>query len=374
MVVKETADGGWDRRRVLQAAGAATVVTGAALGVRTSHATAQGTVDTERRPWRVDTHHHVAPPSMVEWAVGRHLLPADPAGWPNWARWTLPATVAAMAANQIALGVASAPAPSAMFADRGLAGEAVRVINDSMAALVRDNPNRFGFFAYLPLPHVDLCLEEIRVAFDELGADGVLVMTHSGQTSETAKYLGHPDNEPVWAELGRRRAVVFTHPEGLPGDQPALPGVADFVADFMLDTTRTALSLVAAGVPDRHPNLSVILSHAGGFLPYVAGRAGRSEGNADEVVDAAALQRALKWFYYDTAMPASPYATPSLLAAADPQRILYGTDWPQRPGPEVEQITAELDRDRLLNARLRRMIGRDNALRLFPRLATRLER
>ncbi|MFD7446821.1 hypothetical protein [Streptomyces sp. NPDC059909] len=61
---------------------------------------------------------------------------------------------------------------------------------------------------------------------------------------------------------------MFVHPSQLPA--PPLPGPPPFAVDFLLDTTRAAANLVLHGVPRRYPNLKIILSHAGGFLPYAA--------------------------------------------------------------------------------------------------------
>ncbi|TDD75761.1 amidohydrolase [Actinomadura rubrisoli] len=317
------------------------------------------------RTGRIDTHHHALPPAMRRWAVEHGLLP--PEGGPRWGNWDLGRTLDTMDANGIAAGVASSPAPSEAFRDRNLALSGTRLFNESLAELVKDHPTRFGFFAYLPLLHVDVAIQEAAYALDELGADGVLMMANA-----EGRYLGDPAFEPLFAELDRRSAVVFTHPAGLADARP-VPGVDEWIADYMLDTTRTALSLITAGTLDRHRRISVILSHAGGFLPYAGGRvehAGRQgEGPSPE-----AFRRAVRRFYYDTAMPASPYATPSLLAAAGSGRLLFGTDWPQVAAPEVRRTTALLDCDPSLDARAHAAVNRGNALRLLPTLAKRLRR
>ncbi|GAA2076208.1 amidohydrolase family protein [Actinomadura alba] len=69
----------------------------------------------------------------------------------------------------------------------------------------------------------------------------------------------------------------------------------------------------------------------------------------------------------------SPYATPTLLNAVGPDRILYGTDWPQVQAPEVARARRAFDRDPALSDRNRAAINRHNALRLLPGLRDRLE-
>jgi hypothetical protein len=114
-------------------------------------------------------------------------------------------------------------------------------------------------------------------------------------------------------ELDRRGAVVFVHPGALPG--PTVDGMPPFAADFLLDTTRAAWRLVQSGFVRRFARTKIILSHAGGFVPYASHRmtavlaimSGRSP--ADVLDDFAS-------FYFDTALSGSPAA----LRACSPSR------------------------------------------------------
>jgi len=346
-----------NRRTLLKAttATAALLATGACADAAAGE---QG----DRGGARIDTHHHVVPPELQAWLIREGILPPDQDQWPSWVRWDLAKTLDVMDANGIEVGVASTPAPFDLFQSAAQAAEGARVCNETMASLVRDNPRRFGFFAYLPLPHVDLALAEVAYAFDGLGADGVLMMTHAGP-----HYLGDPAFDPVFAELNRRKAVVFTHPLDLPGG-PA-EGIPAQFGDFLLDTTRAAIRMITSGTLDRYPDLSIILSHAGGFLPYMAGRF-----DSDEIIDQEQARAALRRFYFDTALPAAPYAMPSLLGAVGENRVLFGTDWNANSAGVVAEICTEFDRDPALDHRLRRKINRDNALRLLPSVAARLSK
>ncbi|WP_192809673.1 amidohydrolase family protein [Actinomadura rudentiformis] len=352
------------RRRALQAAALTTAAVGlgssaadAGTGSRTG--TAAGA-----RPFRIDTHHHAVPAEMRKWAVEQGLLP--PVGGPRWGQWSLSETLDTMDRNQIAMGVASAPVPSIAFRDRAVAVSGARIINEDLANLVRDHPARFGFFACLPLLHIDVALKEAAYALDVLEADGVMLMTNDG-----TRYLGDKAFDPLFEELDRRRAVIFTHPFSLPGGHVGVPGMEDWIADFMLDTTRAAFNLVASGTMDRYRRISVILSHAGGFLPYIGGRVEHA-GRTGRGPSPAAFRRAVRRFYYDTAAPPSPYATPTLLAAAGAGQLLYGTDWAQTTADDVRHTTRGLERDPALNGRMRQAIYRGNALRLMPTLARRV--
>jgi 6-methylsalicylate decarboxylase len=317
----------------------------------------------DARTGRIDTHHHALPPEVKRWMVDQGLLPAE--GGPPWATWSLEATLEMMDARGIQAGVISQPAPSDLFNDRSRAQTGVRIVNESMATLVQSHPTRFGFFAYLPLAHVDLALEELAYAADVLGADGFLLMNHVQD-----RYLGDPTLDLLFEELQRRRAVVLTHPDELP-NEAGVAGIAMHLGDFMLDTTRAAIRMMFSGVLERYPDVSIILPHGGGFLPYIGARLSTSRFRGDGL-EPDKVREYLRRFYYDTASPMSPYSTPTLLTAADPSHLLYGTDWHQVAAEIVAENAAALDADPALDENTRKAIGRDNALALFPRLAQRI--
>ena len=97
----------------------------------------------------------------------------------------------------------------------------------------------------------------------KLSADGVVLLANVGGV-----YLGEPTWEPLMAELDRRSAVMFVHPSSLPA--PPIPGIAPFVADFLLDTTRAAINeLFDYGRP-ASVRLAVLADRGGRELPIYA--------------------------------------------------------------------------------------------------------
>jgi aminocarboxymuconate-semialdehyde decarboxylase len=66
--------------------------------------------------------------------------------------------------------------------------------------------------------------------------------------------------------------LVFLHPQNA-GDIRRIEGHHLWnVVGFPLETTITAIRLIVTGLFERHPTLSVVLAHGGGFLPYQLGR------------------------------------------------------------------------------------------------------
>ncbi|MBV8054534.1 MAG: amidohydrolase [Deltaproteobacteria bacterium] len=139
-----------------------------------------------------------------------------------------------------------------------------RLVNDALAASCRRDPDRFKALAHLPFNDRDAALSEMGRALDQLGCVGVLV------TSNIAgRYLDLPEFEPFWAEVNRRRTPVFMHPAISPfyhDDQPPT------LLSFPFDTTLSAYKLVHANLFEHFPELTLVLAHLGGALPYLARR------------------------------------------------------------------------------------------------------
>jgi predicted TIM-barrel fold metal-dependent hydrolase len=312
-----------------------------------------------RKPMlRIDTHMHCLP---THYRAALHRAGMDEFVGRPVPDWSYDTALRAMAQLDVATAILSVSYPGTTFMPNlADAATLARIINDDVAHLVASRPDRFGFFATVPMPHIDAAVAETIRALDELNADGVILLANSAGT-----YLGQPGQDALFDALNARSAVVFIHPGVLPG--PAATGVPEFVADFLLDTTRAAYLLVRNGIRSKYPNIRFILSHAGGFVPYashrmalgIMGDTGRS--TAESLDDFSS-------FYFDTALSTSPAALPTLLAFAKPGHITFGSDWPFAPLPAGQLFAAGLDTYRGLTPTELAAINRTNALAVFPRL------
>ncbi len=303
---------------------------------------------------RIDTHHHVVPPDYAAWLRSRGLA----AGGLPIPDWSVEAALDLMDARGVETAILSVSTPGVHLGDDGEARAMARHVNEYAAAVVRARPQRFGFFATLCLPDVRGSLAELEHAFEGLRADGVVLLANS-----RGVYLGDKRFDPLFEELERRRAVVFVHPSIPPGLEP-LPGIPAFVSDFLLDTTRAAILLARSGTLERYPDVKLVLSHAGGFLPYAAHRVARAASPTENPADGIAQ---LRRFYFDVALSGSPTALPSLLAFAAPGHVTFGSDFPYAPPPVIAGFTSMYE-GFALDDEMRHSIDRGAAERLLPRL------
>lgn len=324
-----------------------------------------------RSPRRIDVHHHLIPPDYARLLNDKGIKP----GGIPLPHWSAAASRRTMALNGIGTAILSVSTPGVWFGDVPESRYWARHVNDYAAELVADRPDRFGFFATLTLPDVEGAIAEAAYALDELHADGVILLANNAGV-----YLGDPQFDRLLAFLDERATVVFIHPGELPAEP--VPGVPTFTADFLLDTTRTAISLIMNGVMDKYTKIRFILSHAGGFLPYASYRVflatlrnepklklGTMLLNQENAI--AERMRVFRRFWYDTALSSSPAVFPTLLEVAGPERILFGSDYPFAPGIGVKFMTGRYDAadPSVIDKDTRGRIDRGNAEALFPRLA-----
>jgi 6-methylsalicylate decarboxylase len=307
---------------------------------------------------RIDTHHHLIP---ADYRKALHKAGLDEAGGRALPDWNPEASMQAMADLDVGTAILSVSTPGTAFLPNPADAAALaRDVNDYTAALAAAQSDRFGFFATVPMPHVDLAVAEAVRALDDLQADGVVLLANNAGT-----YLGEDGQNALFAVLNDRSAVVFIHPAELPG--PTVPGVPPFAADFLLDTARAAYLLVRNGIRTRYPKIRFILSHAGGFVPYASHRMAIAI-TADTGRSWADVLDEFAGFYFDTALSSSAAALPTLLAFAKPGHITFGSDFPFAPTAAGKLFAAGLETYPGLDAATRGAIERTNALALFPRL------
>lgn len=309
----------------------------------------------QERPFRIDVHHHLSPPAYIAEA-SRHgpLMPA-------LSGWTPQHALDEMDRAGVQTSMLSMTTPGLWFGDVATTIQLARSCNEYAAGLVRDHAGRFGSFAALPLPDIDASLAEIEYAMDTLQADGMMAFTSYG-----GALLGDPAHAPVFAELNRRKAILYTHPTGPACCRNLVPGVADTVVEYGTDTTRAIANLVFNGFAQRYPDIKVIWSHAGGTMPFLIER---FEFQARQPAYRAAMPEGaapvLRGFHYDTAQASNPAALGALTQLVPVSQVLFGTDYPYRTA--VEHV-ANLAACGFGPAELR-AVERDNAAAMLPRYA-----
>jgi predicted TIM-barrel fold metal-dependent hydrolase len=326
---------------------------------------------------RIDVHHHFASPGWIAAMKANNVLNQ------TWNGWTPARSIEAMDKSGTATGLSSITTPGIWF-DEGFgnglatpgqvkkddARKLARETNEYGAKLVADYKGRFGIWAALPLMDVDGSLREIEYALDTLKLDGIGLMTSYGN-----RWLGDPIFAPIFQELNRRKAVVYTHPTAAPCCRDLLPNVGTGTIEYNTDTTRTIVSWITSGAATKFPAITMIFSHAGGTMPYLIERfIGANEGGGPAgIADLLAKPPApdsklyhLRRFYYDTAQSTNPVQLQALKQVAGAGQIVFGTDYPYSTMADHVQGLQKSG----FNAQELRGIDRENAVRVLPKYRT----
>ena len=178
--------------------------------------------------------------------------------------WSEVSALARMDEWGIETAILSISAPGIDFTSGGNARSLAKSINENLAEMISRHPRRLGGFGILPLPDVDAALRELERALDVLKLDGVVLYTNFGGT-----YLGDRTFDALFAELNRRKVVVYVHPVAPPNFDMGQLGFSAPALEFPFDTTRMIMNLVASGTLRRFPDFRMIVSHGGGTLPLL---------------------------------------------------------------------------------------------------------
>jgi 6-methylsalicylate decarboxylase len=324
----------------------------AAAGLSSSSVLAQ----TDDNPRRIDFHHHYCSPAYLKLLTEQNAVKTV-MGYDVFKGYSISKALELMDQGGVATGMLSTTTPGVWFGNIDETRRAARELNEFGARMVTDHKGRFGLFAVLPLPDVDASLKEIAHAYDSLKADGISMIS-----SYHDRWLGDKSFAPIWEELNRRNAVVYTH-----ATAPNCcmwnfqPGVGPTTIELSSDMARTIVSIIQSGTADKTENVRYIWSHGGGSIwaqRYIG-------ADIAEPTKPNSKMYHLRRFYYDTAAAADPLHIGILKLAVPVTQILFGTDF---PWGVPANIVAGLKKAGLTAAELRG-IDRENGVKLVPRFA-----
>lgn len=283
---------------------------------------------------------------LPEWSVESHLKFMDAAG--------------------IKMSVLSMPAPQPYFGNADECRDIIRTYNEQTAAICREHPDRFRFVAALPLPDVQMAIDEAVYTLDSLGAVGVKLATNS-----RGQYLGDAELDSLMQILNKRKAVVIIHPhKPVPVNDDIIATAPLAIYEYPAETTRAVINMIARNVPARYPDIKWVIPHCGSFLPMAISR---MKAVLPVMVTKGLMQPVdfdanLAQFYYDLAGAPSAEAIESMLTITTPDHIMYGSDYPYQPATAlvsgIRRLEQMLSNNHQL-AQYKSLFLTENALKIF---------
>ena len=285
----------------------------------------------------VDVHAHFLTPWYVEAAAAAgHRHPDGNASWPSW---TPEDHLRLMDAHGIEQSILSISSPGVWFGDMESSIALCRRVNDYAAGVVTEHPDRFRFFASVPLPAVDEAIAEAARALDQLGAAGTVVMTNAGGV-----YLSDPPVGLFLDELDRRSEAILVHPTAPLGWESTTLGFPRPMVEFFADTTRVLSAMLVNGDVARRHRLRMIVPHCGASLPLLVDRLRLFASFLPSTPDGhERIDEGLARLWFDLAGTPMPLQADALISQVGTGRILYGSDYCWTPARIVASQVAALD-------------------------------
>jgi aminocarboxymuconate-semialdehyde decarboxylase len=149
-------------------------------------------------------------------------------------------------------------------AERGVALS--QAVNRGLVELCSYDAERLRWLAHVPLQSPAVAAEELAAAA-AAGAVGAQIGTSVAGTP-----LADAGLDRFWAAAEEQDLALMLHP-AYNNPHPGLEGYhLQNAIGNQLETTIAAERLIVTGVLDRHPGLRLLLVHAGGYVPWQAGR------------------------------------------------------------------------------------------------------
>jgi aminocarboxymuconate-semialdehyde decarboxylase len=237
-----------------------------------------------------------------------------------------------------------------------------RDVNNEIADMTRQWPQRFAGLATLPVQDVAAAVEELDRAVHVLGLKGAELDTVvNGLNWDEPQFL------PLFKAAEAMGAVLFFHPQ--PQDNLVLAftdryGLANSIGVPVEDALIVA-TLIFGGILDACPDLKVCIAHGGGPACFGMGRLDRgwqvrSEARVHIQHPPSTYQRRL---YYDCITSSEP-ALRFLIDQVGVDRVVLGSDWPfvaWEPSPPgwvqgLQSLTQE-EKEKILWKNLEQLLG-----------------
>jgi aminocarboxymuconate-semialdehyde decarboxylase len=268
--------------------------------------------------------------------------------------------IAAMDEQRVAIQTLSLTQPMVYWAGDALSRRLSVAFNDALVCANEHFPTRLYGLAILPAHKSELALAELERLAGNSAIRGVYMATKVGEHELSSQALW-----PVYERIESLGLPIFLHPVEVVGMSDRLTQY--FLSNILgnpFDTAIAAAHLIFGGVLDRFPRLEIVLPHAGGALPFLAGRIEHGWRVRPECAHLTrSPQEYLSRFHYDT-ITHSPDGLRYLIDRVGAGRILLGSDYCFDMGYEnpVEVIVGhpgltDEERGQILGTNAQRLLG-----------------
>jgi aminocarboxymuconate-semialdehyde decarboxylase len=228
--------------------------------------------------------------------------------------------------------VSPAPHQTYYWTDPGMGQELSRAVNERLAEIVAQHPDRFVALGTVPLQDASLAVSELIHCVKTLGMRGVEINPSvRGMDLTDAKLK----LDEFFAAVQALDVIIFMHPIGFTHGERLVNHYFSNIIGNPLETTVATSHLIFDGVLERHPKLKIVLPHAGGYLAHYWARMDHAYKARPDTRGQMKRKPSsyLEKFYFDS-ITFDHRMLAHLIARFGADHVLLGTDYPYDMGME----------------------------------------
>lgn len=234
-------------------------------------------------------------------------------------------------------------------------------LNDHIASVCAEHPERFVGLATVPMQDTNLAIKELTRAVKELGLKGVQIGSHVNDLNLSDAAI-FPFFEAA-AELG---AAVFVHPWDMMGQERMGKYWLPWLVGMPAEVSLAICSMIFGGVFEKLPKLRVAFAHGGGAFPITVGRITHGYESRPDLcaVDNAHSPRHYLGKFFVDSLVHDQAALEYIVKLFGEDSVVLGSDYPfplgeQNPGAMVEGTSSFTagTRDKIFYKNAQRFLG-----------------
>jgi aminocarboxymuconate-semialdehyde decarboxylase len=204
------------------------------------------------------------------------------------------------------------------------ARETAHVVNNRVAEVVGQHPDRFVGLCTVPLQDVDIAVAELDRCVNDLGMRGVEISTNVNGQDLTRAGL-----EKFFARVEELGVVIFMHPIGTSFKERMTDHYFRNTIGHPLESALAVGHLVFDGYLETYPGLKICIAHGGGYVPTYVGRFDHPYHLRDDcrVHLSKPPSEYVKKLYFDTVV-FTEHQLRYLIETWGADKIVMGTDYP----------------------------------------------
>ena len=235
-----------------------------------------------------------------------------------------------------------------------------RLLNDDIASVVGEHPDRFVGLGTVPMQDASLAVRELERCVKELGLAGIEIGSHVNDWN-----LNDPAVFDVFASAQELGAAVFVHPWDMMGSSRMPQYWLPWLVGMPAETALAICSMIFGGVFERLPELRVAFAHGGGAFPFTLGRIEHGFRVRPDLcaVDNNVSPSAYVGRFFLDSLVHDKHALRYLIDLVGSDMIALGSDYPfplgeHRPGALIDSMELDVGtREKLLSGNALRWLG-----------------